>query len=198
MKAEIKRLCACGCGGITNYGKKYISGHNSKGKKFSKKHKRKLSLANKGQIPWSKGKKFSKEHKRKLSLAAQNRSREHNLKLALTKIKNNLDYEYCGAWKDKEYRDDLRKDYCENVDCKGIYKRLNNHHINLNKKHCHPSNIMTLCNGCHKTLHWKLGWNADYKDYLTIIRRDRITYIHKGTRQVIATIYIKEESYNVL
>jgi len=37
--------------------------------KMTKEHKMKISLANKGQTPWSKGNHFSKEHKHKIALA---------------------------------------------------------------------------------------------------------------------------------
>ena len=105
-------------------------------------------------------------------------------------IKHHPNDKYCEVWRDREYKDDLRKDYCENVNCKGNYKRLNNHHINLNKKDCKPSNVMTLCRPCHATLHLKLYYlnnkrTINHKDYLTIIRKDKITYIHKETRKKI-------------
>lgn len=34
-------------------------------------------------------------------------------------------------------------------------------------------------------LNHKLGFGANHKDYLTIIKTDRITYIHKDTRTKI-------------
>lgn len=124
-------------------------------------------------------------------------SEESKLKMSLTQLaKPHPEDEYCNEWRDKEYKKDLRKDYCENVDCKGNYKLLINHHIDLNKKNCHPSNIMTLCVSCSSTLHCKLQIGkrriVNYKDYLTIIRKDHITYVYKKTRKIIATIRRKE------
>lgn len=58
--------------GIKGFQKGHSSFHTWKGKKFSKKHKIKLSLAHKGQIAWNKGKKtgsLSEEHKKKIKLA---------------------------------------------------------------------------------------------------------------------------------
>lgn len=172
---KIHRRCACGCGGITNPGMKYVWGHNTRC--FSKEAKKKKSLALMGNTngKGAKGKFVSLETRLKLSLA---------------NIKHNPDYEYCGAWKDKEYKNDLRKDYCENAECEGNYKKLDNHHINLNKKDCRPSNVMTLCDSCHRTLHNRLYYlnnkkRADYKNYLTIIRSDKIIYIHKETKRKI-------------
>lgn len=115
---------------------------------------------------------------------------ESKLKMSLTKLaKSHSNDEYCEAWRDREYKRDLRKDYCENTDCKGNYKRLVNHHIDLNKRHCHPSNVMTLCVSCSTTLHRELTFGknivTNYKDYLTINRKDHITYIYKKTRRAI-------------
>lgn len=45
MKTQIKRRCACGCGEVTNYGKRYIYRHGTKGMKLSKETKHKMSLS---------------------------------------------------------------------------------------------------------------------------------------------------------
>ena len=146
------------------------------------------------------GKHPTKETKRKLSLAkigntngggnkGKKRSKETVLKVSLSNLKCNPDYKYCDEWKDRQYRKDLRKNYCECADCKGNYKKLEDHHINLNKKDCRPFNIMTLCPRCHTTLHRELELGIkkaiNHKDYLTIIRQNRITYFHKKTRMKI-------------
>lgn len=166
----IHRRCACGCEGITNPGNRYIWGHNARN--MTEETKMEMSLSKVGNTNRL-GHKHSKETKRKMALA---------------QFKCNHNNQYCDAWADKEYKDYLRKNYCENADCKGIYKRLNNHHINLNKKDCRPCNTITLCFPCHMLLHRKLELGkrikgANYKDYLTIIRQDHITYIHKETRK---------------
>lgn len=171
---KIKRLCACGCGQVTSPGRRWMPGHNSH--KHTKESRFKMSLSQMGNTN-SKGKIPSEKSRLKMSLAH---------------IKYNPNYKYCGAWQDKEYIKDLRKDYCENADCKGKYKRLHDHHINLNKKDCKPFNVMTLCCPCHMSLHRKLGKNTDHKNYLIIIRKDRITYTHKRTRKKI-TLTLKKE-----
>lgn len=180
MGKLIHRLCACGCGGTTNPGRRYIYHHHRKNVSLSKEHKKKISLSMDGLT-------HSEETKKKMSFTAKNRSEEIKLKMAISSIKAHPDDEYCEAWRDREYKKDLRKNYCENTECQGISKNFLDHHINLNKQDCRPSNVMTLCRSCHPTLHWKLSSKnkTNYKDYLTIIKQDRITYIHKKTRKKI-------------
>lgn len=171
METKIHRRCVCGCGGITNPGNRYIYGHHWKGNTYS--------LNNRP----------SEETKKKMSLAHEGlkASEETKLKMSLSMIKQHPDDEYCEAWRDKEYKRDLRKDYCENEECNSNYEKLSNHHINLNKKDCRPFNVMTLCQSCHASLHWILR-QINRHDILTINRLDKITYIHKKTRQVLSTI----------
>jgi len=181
MIYRIRRRCSCGCGSITNYGKKYISGHNRKweGKKHTEETKRKISLANAG-------KKRSKEHKRKMSLAqmGNNHSDKTKKKISLALIgntnakgwkhteesKRNMSINsircrtggYCDAWYDKEYKDDLREGICS--DCSMTTKEsleewnrvLDLHHKDGDKQNCHPSNIDTLCCSCHAITDWEL------------------------------------------
>lgn len=166
---KIRRRCACGCGGVTGIGKKYIYAHNRRGKKLSEETKEKMSLSAMGNTR-SLGNKHSKETR---------------LKISLGNIRYDPSDEYCDEWRDTEYIKDLLKDHCENANCKGIYKKLDNHHINLNKKDCRPSNVITLCMPCHMRLHWKLGREKDHKDYLTINRTDKITYVLKRTGKAL-------------
>lgn len=167
---KIRRRCACGCSGITNYGKRWVDGHYSH--RHTQKSRRKMSLSAIGNIN-GKGNKGLK------------RSEETKLKMSLSMTKSHPNDEYCEVWRDGEYKKDLKKDYCENEDCKGRTKKLLNHHINLNKKDCRPKNIITFCKSCHTSLHNRLGFRIKHKDYLTIVRSDHITYIHKNTRTKI-------------
>lgn len=204
---KIRRRCKCGCNGITNYGKKYIWGHN-RIRYLIIKIKRRCKCGcgritqtgNKyinGHNAGMKDKNHSKEAKRKISIAGMGNTRakgckhvnEAILKRSISNIKYDPNYPYCDMWKDGEYKKDLRKDYCENVNCRGPSNQLHNHHIDLDKKNCHPKNIMTLCTSCHITLHNKLQDGrhivVDPKDFITINRPDHITYINKKTRKKI-------------
>jgi hypothetical protein len=59
---------------------------------------------------------------------------------------------YCDVWRDKEYKESIkeRDGYkCKNPDCKQDGNKLVIHHIDYDKKNCHPSNLITLCNSCN-------------------------------------------------
>ncbi|KKN18201.1 hypothetical protein LCGC14_0958010 [marine sediment metagenome] len=59
---------------------------------------------------------------------------------------------YCDVWADKEYKEDIkaRDNYeCQNPDCWKITKKLCLHHIDYDKKNCHPSNLIILCRSCN-------------------------------------------------
>jgi len=171
-KRLIRRRCGDGCGLITNYGKKYLPGHNRN--THTKEWKKKCSIRMMGNTNGkaNKGKK---------------QSEEHILKRALAQIKPNPNYQYGCEWQDPEYIKDLRKNYCENKDCKDNYKYLVNHHIYLDKKRCAPDDVITLCNPCHAWLHQMLAWHqkANLKDFIIINRPDHVSYIRKSNKQII-------------
>jgi len=79
---------------------------------------------------------------------------------------------YCEIWTDKEYkqsileRDNLR---CQNPYCFRKAKRLLVHHIDYNKKHCHPWNLITLCNSCNSMANGDRDWHTDW--YQIIMNR---------------------------
>jgi len=188
-KRLIRRICGCGdCGKITNYGKKYVGGHN--------RHKHTEESKEKMRKP------RSEEAKKNMSLARIGntsgrglRSKEAKLNISIGHIKPHPEDEYCDTWRDREYKKDIRKDYCENANCKGHYKRLSNHHIWLDKKRCAPKDIMTLCNSCHIILHRmlesELHISANPKDFIIINRPDHVSYINKSTRKIIRIEKIK-------
>ena len=206
MKTKIRRRCKCGCGGIANYGKKYVHGHHRRDEIHSIESIKKMIGNTNGK--GNKNKKRSKKTKKKQSISAignvngkgnkgKRRSDETKVKQSISHIRYNPNDPYCDIWKDTEYKSDLRKDYCENVDCKGDYNRLDNHHIDLNKKNCNPKNIMTLCTSCHVILHNKLRDGkkiiVNPEDFLIINRIDRITYINKKTRKKLVELSRKRK-----
>jgi 5-methylcytosine-specific restriction endonuclease McrA len=75
--------------------------------------------------------------------------------------------EYCGSWQDKSYKKSImeRDNYkCQNPYCGGLTRALAIHHINYNKKQCHPSNLITLCRSCNaKANFYRDKWYEFYR-----------------------------------
>lgn len=81
--------------------------------------------------------------------------------------KGGISYEpYCPIWKDKEYKEDIKKrdDFkCLNPYCNS--KRSNDlviHHVDYDKKNCSPKNLITVCRSCNnkanKDRKWHVAW----------------------------------------
>jgi ribosomal protein S27E len=72
---------------------------------------------------------------------------------------------YCDVWKDKEYKESIkeRDDYtCQNPICSGGFKNdLTVHHIDYNKRNCHPNNLITLCRSCNGRANKDRDWCVD-------------------------------------
>ncbi len=61
---------------------------------------------------------------------------------------------YCDIWLDKDYKEDIlaRDNHtCQSPLCRDNCNHLplHRHHIDNNKKNCHPKNIVTLCASCN-------------------------------------------------
>ena len=59
---------------------------------------------------------------------------------------------YCDAWKDRDFKKDIKardNHECQNPDCRKTSKGLTVHHIDYEKKNCHPMNLITLCVSCN-------------------------------------------------
>lgn len=181
LKRKISgNYCECGCGQEVKWNKskkkynRFIFGHSRKGKapynkgivgafNHSDKTKKKMSDGRQGKNNHMFGKEITEEHRKNLSLShmGYKASDETKLKMSLTRIKGRNDG-YCDAWADDEYKQDCKKDYCESCRAKEIKtitkdgKLCSNlllHHIDFDKKNCHPDNLQTLCRTCHMRLH---------------------------------------------
>jgi hypothetical protein len=78
---------------------------------------------------------------------------------------------YCPVWKDKEYKQDIRNrdgNRCLNPYCSKKNFKLHIHHIDYNKKNCHPSNLITVCNSCNSAANKDRDWHTTW--YQAIIK----------------------------
>ena len=144
---------------LSNATKKYYENNAGYwlGKKLSKKHKQKLNgrkLSEEMKQKMSEDKKeFFKnnpEARRKLSEIAKKQfedPRNH------PSWKGGISCEpYCQIWSDNEYKDDLKErdgNQCLNPDCWSNSNTICLHHIDYDKKNCHPWNLITVCISCN-------------------------------------------------
>lgn len=76
---------------------------------------------------------------------------------------------YCHIWTDKEFKRDIKERdalVCQNPDCWGTSDRIVIHHIDYNKKNCHPDNLITVCNSCNSRANVKRKWHTEFYNKL--------------------------------
>ena len=79
---------------------------------------------------------------------------------------------YCEQWLDQEYKESIKKRdgyMCLNPECNKVTNRLCIHHIDYNKKNCHPLNLITVCISCNAKANKNKRWHKLW--YQTIIFR---------------------------
>lgn len=78
---------------------------------------------------------------------------------------------YCEAWKDNEYKKDIRErdgNKCLNPYCNS--KDVNDltiHHIDYDKKNCSPKNLITVCRSCNSKANTDRDWHQSW--YQTLL-----------------------------
>jgi len=90
---------------------------------------------------------------------------------------------YCDAWADKEFKKDIleRDNYeCQNPNCWRTIKKLCVHHIDYNKKNCHPNNLITLCVSCNSQANFDREWHESF--YKEIMHRNIYNYNYQLRR----------------
>lgn len=79
---------------------------------------------------------------------------------------------YCGAWKDEEYKQDIRdrdSNMCLNPYCNSPDKNdLTIHHIDYDKKNCKPNNLITVCRSCNSKANKNRKWHTSW--YRSILK----------------------------
>lgn len=69
------------------------------------------------------------------------------------------DNPYCPGWRQlaKELKE-YDGNECQNPLCKGGSEQMTSHHIDYNKQHCHPINVITLCKPCNSRANGNRDW----------------------------------------
>jgi hypothetical protein len=118
--------CECGCGELALPGNSYLHGHNSAVMERTKEHCSKISYA--------------------LSEFYSDPTKHPNWRGGISAEP------YCDAWLDRDYKDSIKErdgSCCMNSGCFGRCDYLQIHHIDYDKKNCHPWNLITLCASCN-------------------------------------------------
>jgi len=141
-----------------------------KGRIIPEEIRRKMSKSLTGHIGYWRGKKLSKEHRKKMSIASKGKekSKKHRKKISLAKMGNKNP-----SWRGGKSFEPYTTDWTETLR-KAIRERdhyvcqLCNqygnviHHIDYDKKNCNPENLINLCQKCNS----KVNFNRKYwKDY---------------------------------
>ena len=87
---------------------------------------------------------------------------------------------YCKLWSNKDFKYYIfnRDNYiCQNPYCYKITNRLVIHHIDYDKKNCHPNNLITVCNSCNARANKDRDW---HKEWYQILMNKKFGYDYGG------------------
>jgi len=79
---------------------------------------------------------------------------------------------YCQIWSDQEYKESIKERdgyQCLNPLCNHTSKTLSLHHIDYDKKNCHPNNLITVCISCNSKANTYREWHSEW--YKRILNR---------------------------
>ena len=165
------KLCECGCNEYVHQIKsRFKQGHKNKTKEAKKLLRTKKHTAEtKAKIAESNRRRtVSEETKRKISESLVGNYMGEDSPHWKNEPRNS---EYCDSWFDEEYHNDIRGTACDRcgmtrmMSFKLFGRELFPHHIDGNKKNCHPDNFKTLCCSCHMKLHRRLNVNPNKKEH---------------------------------
>ena len=150
---------------------------NSKGKIISEETRKKLSLSHKGKVR-------SKEHRKNLSIALKGKHLSEETKQKISQAnkgekskfwQGGKSFEPYGLEFNKQLKEQIRKR--DNYRCQECLRhqselrtktnkpyKLHIHHIDYKKKNNNPSNLISLCRGCHVQTNFKRdNWENYFK-----------------------------------
>jgi hypothetical protein len=144
---------------------------NNPMKKLENRQKLSLSKRGKKRLP------FSDEWRRNLGNFYRGKKRPNHSQLMKGELnpnwKGGITCEpYCQVWADNEYKESIkeRDGYkCLNPECNRTSIKICIHHIDYNKKNCHPRNLVTICFGCNGKANGNREWHQSW--YQAIIFR---------------------------
>ena len=147
-----------------------LGGKAGVGWKHSEKAKKKISLANKGCVPWNKGvpQPWS-EARRNAQQFVKHKSNKKPISKKPIRMNGK---EYDPNWHEirkKIYERDLWTCQECNIKChgRGTKNKIQCHHIDFDPLNNESSNLITLCASCHmKTNFNRVNWIEHYQDKL--------------------------------
>lgn len=136
--------------------------------------KEKIRIAHTGKV-------LSLEHRQAIGKGNEGgkRSEETRLQMSLaasgersSQWKGGIAYEpYCVIWGDKDYKQSIKdrdNNECQNTGCWKVSDKLVGHHIDYDKKNCHPWNIITICDSCNsRANNDREQWIKFYQNIMT-------------------------------
>lgn len=157
-----------------NYGKKerpWLDGNNHPMRK--RENRMKVSLKLKGRKhEWQVGDKNPMKKLKHRMACSKRMMGENN-----PAWKGGIECEpYCQVWSDKEYKESIKErdgHQCLNPDCNHTSIRLCLHHIDYDKKNCHPNNLITVCRSCNTRANFNREWHTAWYQAIIYNRYER-------------------------
>lgn len=159
---DIGKICNVGWSTIINWLKKHrIKIKNNReahlGRELSDEHRKKISKALKGQIPWIKG--LTSDQDNRIATG-----KRHGMWLG------GISFEPYGVAFNEILKEQIRKrdNYtCQMLDCGAVQngRKFPVHHSDYDKRNNEDSNLITLCHSCHpKTNANRKYWESYFKE----------------------------------
>jgi hypothetical protein len=184
--------CGCGCGKLTNPGRKYVYGHNNAGRKYimSEERKENIRQASIGKI-------MSESAKLKMKLSHANFIMPEKTKEKLRQYTGDKTSQWLGGKSFEPYTVDFsrklkrfikERDGCCMLckvnfeDLKQLRRQVHIHHVDYNKLNSFMQNLLCLCTNCHMiTNHDRDKWKIHFQSLL----KEKYNYYYTQDQKII-------------